>query len=117
MENIELCDEPIINAQKIKDISNRLPKEEVLWNLAELFKCFGDTTRIRILYILELEETCVCDIAELLKLSQSAVSHQLKILKTLKLVKSRKDKKTVYYSLSDKHVKNIIEQGLEHILE
>lgn len=116
-KEIELCEEMQVHQSKVQKIADKLPKEEDLWDLAELFKAFGDTTRIRILYVLDLEETCVCDIAELLNLSQSAISHQLKILKSLRLVKSRRDGKTVYYSLADSHVKTIIEQGLEHIME
>lgn len=116
-KGIDLCDENLVHENKIKEIVKKLPPEEELWDLAELFKCFGDTTRIRILYVLDIEETCVCDIAELLNLSQSAISHQLKILKRLKLVKSRREGKTVYYSLADGHVKTIIDQGLEHIME
>lgn len=114
---IDVCDETKVHKGKVNKVFEQLPLEEELWDLAELFKGFSDTTRIRILYVLDIEETCVCDIAEILNLSQSAISHQLKILKNLKLVKSRRSGKTVYYSLSDSHVKTIIDQGLEHILE
>ena len=91
--------------------------EEMLVNLAELFKVFGDSTRIKILYVLFESELCVGDIAQLLGLTQTAVSHQLRVLKNSKLVKFRKEGKTVYYSLADDHVYKIINQGMEHILE
>lgn len=98
-------------------IKKQTPPEEVLYDLAELFKVFGDSTRIKILFLLFESELCVCAIAELLGATQSAVSHQLKVLKVNKLVKSRRDGKTVYYSLADNHVHNIIAQGLEHVEE
>ena len=95
---------------KIKD-------ENELYDLAELFKVFGDSTRIRILFALFEEERCVSDIAQSLAITQSAISHQLKILKQSKLVKSRRDGKQIYYALSDDHVRSIIGQGLEHVGE
>lgn len=92
--------------------------EEVLYDMAELFKTFGDTTRIRILYVLEkAEEICVNHIAESLNMSQSAISHQLRVLKNYKLIKSRRDGKRIYYSLADDHVLTIMKQGHEHIVE
>ena len=94
-----------------------MPNEEDLYDLAELFKLFGDTTRIRILYVLFESEMCVCDIAELLHMTQSSISHQLRLLKQFKLVKNRRDGKTVYYSLADDHVRSIIGQGMDHIRE
>ena len=94
-----------------------IPSEEELYDLAELFKVFGDTTRIRILYELFSGERCVSDIAESLSMTQSAISHQLRVLKTSRLVRFRRDGKTVYYSLDDDHVRSIIEKGLEHIIE
>ena len=102
-----------------KDLKTKLdmPHEEELYDLAELFKVFGDTTRIRILYVLFKEPMCVCDIAEFLKMTQSAISHQLKVLKQAKLVKSKRDGKSVIYSLADGHVRTIIAQGMEHINE
>ena len=90
---------------------------EKLYDLTELFRIFGDSTRIRILYVLFEAEMCVCDIAALLGMTQSAISHQLKALKNARLVKSRREGKTVFYALADDHVKTIIDQGLEHILE
>lgn len=91
--------------------------EETLYNLAELFKVFGDPTRIRILYALSFQELCVQDIADTLSMTQSAISHQLRILKQMALVKYRRDGKTVYYSLADDHVSTIMKQGLEHVCE
>lgn len=91
--------------------------EQTLYRLAELFKVFGDATRIRILYTLSQEELCVQDIADKLSMTQSAISHQLRILKQTSLVKFRRDGKTIYYSLADDHVATIMNQGLEHVLE
>ena len=103
----------------VRPISEHLQGQtmEELYDLAELFKVFGDTTRIRILYGLFEAEMCVCDIAEMLSLTPSAISHQLKLLKQFRLVKSRREGKTVYYSLADDHVRSIIDTGREHIEE
>ena len=104
--------------QEVADkILSSMPKEEHLYDLAELFKIFGDSTRIRILYALIESELCVGDIAQLLNLSQSAVSHQLRILKDAKLVKYRRDGKIIFYSLDDEHVRNILNLGMEHVEE
>lgn len=94
-----------------------MPSEEELYDLAELFKVFGDTTRIRILYELFGGELCVGDIAERLSMTQSAISHQLRVLKANRLVRARRDGKTVFYALDDDHVRDIIEKGVEHVLE
>ncbi len=94
-----------------------MPDEERLYDLAELFKVFGDTTRIRILYVLFEAEMCVCDIAEVLNMTQSAISHQLRVLKQARLVRSRRVGKQIYYSLADDHVRTIIGQGMDHIEE
>lgn len=94
-----------------------MPSEEELYDLAELFKVFGDTTRIRILYELFGGECCVSDIAERLAMTQSAISHQLRVLKSSRLIRSRREGKTVFYSLDDDHVRSIIEMGVEHVLE
>jgi len=94
-----------------------MPQEETLYDLAELFKVFGDSTRIKILWALDESEMCVCDIAFLLNMTQSAISHQLRVLKQAGLVKSRREGKTVFYSLEDEHVKQIFDQGLIHISE
>ena len=98
-------------------VKPEMPDEERLYDLAELFKVFGDTTRIRILYVLFESEMCVCDIAELLHMTQSAISHQLRVLKQSKLVKFRREGKTIYYSLADDHVRTIIGMGMEHLCE
>lgn len=104
-----------------KEVLERLgttqPPDEILYELAELFKVFGDSTRIRILYALFENELCVGDIAELLNMSQSSVSHQLRILKDAKLVKFRREGKSIYYALDDDHVYHIIEMGMEHVEE
>jgi ArsR family transcriptional regulator len=94
-----------------------MPEEEMLYDLAELFLIFGDSTRIKILYVLFEAEMCVCDIAELLRMTQSAISHQLRVLKQSKLVKFRREGKTIYYSLADDHVRTIIGMGMEHLCE
>ncbi|MDR1774209.1 MAG: metalloregulator ArsR/SmtB family transcription factor [Clostridioides sp.] len=94
-----------------------MPKEEVLYDLAELFKVFGDSTRIRILYALFSNEMCVCDIATLLNMTDSAISHQLRVLKQARLVKFRREGKTVFYSLDDEHISRIFDCGLAHIQE
>ena len=111
------CEEAIIHADTLMQVKSLLPEDEVLYDLAELFKIFGDSTRVIILYALLEAELCVCDIAKLLEVSQSAVSHQLRVLKTSKLVKFRKEGKTVFYSLADEHVIRILSQGMEHIME
>lgn len=114
---IECCDAVEVHQELIKIVNEKMPKEEELYDLAELFKVFGDSTRIRILFVLFEAEVCVCDLAAALNMTQSAVSHQLKILKQNKLVKSRRDGKSVFYSLADGHVREIIDQGREHIEE
>lgn len=113
----ECCDSVCVHAELVQKVNAQLPDEEELYDLAELFKVFGDSTRIRILFVLFEAEVCVCDLAETLHMTQSAVSHQLKILKQAKLVNSRRDGKSVFYSLADDHVRTIIGQGLEHIEE
>lgn len=111
------CEYMHAHTDLVENINEHMPKEETLCDLAELFKVFGDTTRIKILYVLFESEMCVCDIAQLLKMSMSAISHQLRVLKQIKLVKFRKDGKTVFYSLADDHVRTMIDQGIEHICE
>ncbi len=114
---IEKCDAEVIHKEIVNQVKAKMPKEEILYDLAELFKVFGDTTRIKILWALAESEMCVCDIAALLNMTQSAISHQLRILKQAKLVKNRRDGKIVYYSLDDDHVEQIFGQGLAHIYE
>ena len=117
-ENTPTCQEDELHPEAIHRVREKLPQDEVLYDLAELFKIFGDSTRVKILYaLLEAEELCVCDIASLMDVTQSAVSHQLRVLKSSKLVKFRKEGKTVYYSLADDHVCRILSQGMEHICE
>lgn len=115
--NAECCDFLCAHEEIVRSVQKEIPNEDVLYDLAELFRIFGDSTRIRILYVLSVSEMCVCDIAQLLGLTQSAISHQLKALKNTRLVKSRRDGKTVFYSLADDHVRTILGQGLEHVEE
>ena len=115
-ENLQ-CDFIHVHDAIIQKVSQAMPEEDVLFDLSELFKVFGDSTRIRILYCLFESEMCVCDIAMLLNMTQSAISHQLSVLKKNKLVKSRREGKTVFYSLADTHVRTIINQGVEHVTE
>ncbi len=116
-KDVERCGFLCVHEQTVEQVLREMPNDEDLYDLAELFKVFGDSTRIKILYALFEAELCVCDIAQLLGLTQSAVSHQLRILKANRLVKPRKDGKTVFYSLSDDHVRKIIAQGMDHIKE
>jgi len=111
------CDCIVIHKDVVDKVRQNMPEEENLYDLAELFKVFGDTTRIKILCALFDSEMCVCDIASLLNMTQSAISHQLRVLKQAKLVKYRKEGKIVFYSLDDEHVKMIFDQGLMHITE
>lgn len=111
------CEETEVHEDAVEQVRSQLPQDEVLYDLAELFKIFGDSTRVKILYALLEAELCVCDIAKLMDVSQSAVSHQLRVLKGSKLVKFRREGKTLYYSLADEHVFRILSQGMEHILE
>ncbi len=115
--HMECCETTFVHEDLVRKVHERLPEEEKLYALAELFKVFGDYTRIRILYVLFEEEVCVCDLAEALHMTQPAISHQLKILKQAKLVGSRRDGKSVFYSLADGHVRTMIAQGREHIEE
>lgn len=114
---IESCEQVCVHHDIVDKVHDDMPQDEILYDLADFYKVFADSTRIKILYILLKSEMCVCDISETLSVSQSAVSHQLRMLKQMKLVKNRRDGKTVYYSLSDDHIQNILSQGLEHILE
>jgi len=116
-KTLEICDEEEIHEELLEKVKEHMPDEMELYDLAELFKVFGDSTRIRILFVLFETEICVCDLAEALNMTQSAISHQLKILKQSKLVKSRREGKSVYYSLADEHVRTIIAQGRDHIEE
>ena len=117
IHDVECCDTFQTHEELLVLVSEKMPDEDELYDLAELFKVFGDSTRIRILYVLFEAEVCVCDLAQALNMTQSAISHQLKILKQNKLVKSRREGKSVFYSLADGHVRTIIAQGREHIEE
>ena len=99
------------------DKQDKIPELEILFELADLFKVFGDSTRIKILYVLLCSEMCVCDIAQILNMTQSAISHQLRTLKQMNLVRNRREGKTVFYSLADSHIKTILSQGMDHIEE
>lgn len=116
-EQIVCCDCNEIHEDLLKIVNDTMPEETELYDLAELFKVFGDSTRIRILFVLFEAEVCVCDLAKVLNMTQSAISHQLRILKANKLVNSRREGKSVFYSLADGHVRTIIAQGREHIEE
>ncbi|MBQ8555006.1 MAG: helix-turn-helix transcriptional regulator [Clostridia bacterium] len=115
--SIESCGFLCVHEHVVTQVQENLPAEESLQRLADLFKVFGDGTRIRILYVLLEAEVCVCDLAKLLGMTQSAVSHQLRILKQAYLIKARRDGKTVFYSLADDHVATLLKQGMEHVCE
>mgnify|MGYP002544378085 CR=1 FL=1 len=116
-KEVECCESFELHENLLKIVRETMPEETELYDLAELFKVFGDSTRIRILFVLFEKDVCVCDLAETLNMTQSAISHQLRILKQNKLVKSRREGKSVFYSLADDHVRTIINQGREHIEE
>lgn len=115
--NVECCELMHAHDEIVERVQKEMPGEDTLYDLTELFRIFGDSTRIRILYVLFEAEMCVCDIAALLGMTQSAISHQLRVLRSSKLVKFRRDGKTLYYSLADEHVCRIISQGMEHVEE
>ena len=117
MSEVECCDTVEVHEDLLKIVQDTMPDEQELNDLADLFKIFGDYTRIRILFVLFEAEVCVCDLAAALSMTQSAISHQLRILKQNKLVKCRREGKSVFYSLTDDHVRSIIAQGREHIEE
>ena len=114
---VECCDVTCVHEDAVSRVWEKLPREELLNELADFYKVFADSTRVKILCVLLESEMCVCDLAELLGMTQSAISHQLRVLKQMKLVKNRREGKTVYYSLADRHIQAIISQGMEHIQE
>lgn len=114
---VEGCGFLFVHEKLVAKVQHELPKEETLLRLADLFKVFGDGTRVRILFVLLTAEVCVCDLAKLLGMTQSAVSHQLRVLKQARLIKARRDGKTVFYSLADDHVATLLRQGMEHVCE
>ncbi|HHT95592.1 MAG TPA: winged helix-turn-helix transcriptional regulator [Clostridiaceae bacterium] len=116
-EQIDICEYINMTEEEVKEVLKSIPSEDKLYNLSDLFKVFGDKTRIKILYALSVAEMCVCDIASLTRMTQSAISHQLKTLRANKLVKYRKEGKATFYSLADDHVRTILQQGKEHIEE
>lgn len=111
------CEYMHVHEDVVSQVKQVMPDEQELLDLSEFYKIFGDSTRIKILYVLSQSEMCVCDIANLLQMGQSAISHQLRVLKQMRLVKSRRDGKTVFYSLADGHIQTILAQGMEHINE
>ncbi|GAB6169104.1 metalloregulator ArsR/SmtB family transcription factor [Clostridium carnis] len=114
---IENCSCTVIHKDTIEKVKEEIPKDEILYDLADLFKAFADSTRIKILCALFQSELCVCDLAALLNMTQSAISHQLRVLKSNRLVKFRRDGKVIYYSLADDHIKHIFDEGFKHIIE
>nr|MDD6335341.1 metalloregulator ArsR/SmtB family transcription factor [bacterium] len=114
---IEQCEFMHVHQDKVLKVQQAMPQEETLYDLADFFKVFSDSTRIKMLYVLLEAEVCVCDLAQLLGMSQSAISHQLRLLKQAHLVKFRREGKTVFYSLADDHIAHILCQGLEHVME
>ena len=116
-EPLEVCGYLHVHEDLVKQVLEAMPEEDDLYSLADFFKVFADSTRIRILYVLLCSETCVCDIAQLLNMTQPAISHQLRILKQMDLVRTRRDGKTVFYSLADDHIASILRLGMEHICE
>ena len=121
MQNIAdknvVCDCDVIHTDIVSDTRQKLLDDTTIYDLADFFKVFGDSTRVKILWALDKNEMCVCDLAFLLDMTKSAVSHQLKVLRSSKLVNSRRDGKNIFYSLADEHVRDILEKGLEHINE
>lgn len=113
----EICESVVIHKEVVENTKTKMPDDTSFNELADFFKIFGDSTRVRILWALSLNQMCVCDIAALLNMSQSSISHQLRVLKQNKFVKNRRDGKVVYYSLLDEHISYILKQGLTHISE
>ena len=116
-EAVPVCEFMHVHQQEVESLRSKMPREETLYDLAELYKVLGDSTRMRILYVLFEAELCVCDIAALLSMSVSAISHQLRVLKGARLVRYRREGKAIFYSLADDHVRTMLAQGMEHILE
>ena len=112
-----ICRSFVIHEDRVQKVKKNMPADEQLYDLADFFKVFGDTTRVKILFALLFSEICVCDLSVILQMNQSAVSHQLRVLKQARLVKYRRVGKVVYYSLKDRHVQNIFEQGFIHLKE
>lgn len=116
-KEVECCEELVVHDQIVQAVLKELPSQERIQQLADFYKVFGDATRVKLLCVLLRSEMCVCDLAQTLGMTQSAISHQLRVLKQMRLVKNRREGKTVYYSLADGHIQTIISQGMEHIVE
>lgn len=116
-EKMESCECIYIHQDTIRKIREQMPEEDRLYDLADFFKIFADSTRIKMLYVLLCSEVCVCDLAEILNMTQSAISHQLRTLKQMNLVRNRREGKIIFYSLADDHIKSILSQGMNHIEE
>ncbi len=114
---VECCEEHLVHSELLQKVDGKMPDNQEISDLSDLFKVFGDATRLRILFVLFESEVCVCDLAEILNMTQSAISHQLKVLKQSKLVTNRREGKSIFYALADNHVRSIIAQGREHIEE
>lgn len=115
--NDEKCEVTLIHEDNVKKAINELPDDELIADMSDMFKIFGDQTRVKILMALESGELCVCDIAAVMNMSQSAISHQLRVLKQSNIVKTRRQGKVVYYSISDDHVKEIFDIAMVHVQE
>lgn len=113
----ELFECTVLHEDVVNEVKKKIPQDEMIYDLAEFFKVFADSTRMKIIYALMENELCVCDIANIVQTTQSAISHQLRLLKQAKLVKFRKEGKVVYYSLDDEHISQIVKKGREHIEE
>lgn len=111
------CDCDVIHAEVVETVGRKMPEEYRLYDLSDFFKVLGDSTRVKIIWALDMSEMCVCDLAVLLNMTKSAISHQLRALREANLVKNRREGKNVFYSLADDHVKQIVELGFVHILE
>ena len=116
-DDIQTCGYTIIHEDVVNDVREKMLADETIISLAEFFKVFGDPTRLNILYALSISEMCVCDLAALLSMSQSAISHQLKVLRQARLIKYRREGKVIYYSLDDDHIRQVFAQGLAHVNE
>lgn len=116
-EPVELCEVSTIHSDVLEQVRQQMPSEEPVYEVSELFKVFGDSTRARIICALNIEEMCVCDLSALLNMTQSAISHQLRLLKVSRIVKSRKQGRVVYYSLDDGHIGQIFAMAFEHVME
>lgn len=116
-EEVPACEDYFVHTEVTRRALQKLPEENTLIDLAELYKIFGDSTRVKILFLLFEEEMCVCDIAQSLSMTTSAISHQLRILKNAKLITFRREGKSIIYALADDHVSKILELGLEHVCE